>query len=77
MSVFLADSHGLHFCTGKPKAVYAQLKACPDVELCFFSAEDMTQLRVRGIVEESDDVVLKKQAIEAFPFLKPIDEGRR
>ncbi|MDY7009396.1 MAG: hypothetical protein SVV80_01405 [Planctomycetota bacterium] len=34
----------------------------------------MTQLRLRGTVEELDDVELKNKAIEKFPFLKPIVE---
>ena len=74
MSVFLVDDSGLYVCTGKSKDVYRQLQANPSVELCFFGAEQMVQLRLRGTLEERDDLELKKKAVEKFPFLKPFTE---
>lgn len=72
MSLFLADNSGLYFCTGKPKDVYKQLKVNSKVEMYFYSENQMTQLRLRGTIEELDNVELKQKAIEKFPFLKPI-----
>lgn len=74
MSILLVDDSGPCFCTGKPKDVYQQLKANGNVEMCFYSEKQMVQLRLRGEVEELDDMDLKKKAIEKFPFLKPMAE---
>jgi uncharacterized pyridoxamine 5'-phosphate oxidase family protein len=69
MMVYRADSSGLIFHTGKSKALYKQLLANKQVEVCFNSQD--TQVRVAGVVEIVEDMGLKKEIVEARPFMKP------
>jgi pyridoxamine 5'-phosphate oxidase len=69
--LYRADSNGVIFCTGRDKAVHKQLQANPAAEMCFYNAEQGLQVRIEGAVEMLDDLELKKQIVEAFPFLKP------
>ena len=65
-----ADETGIYFMVGKIKDVYRQLSLNPSVELCFH--RDDTQVRVSGTAEKIDtDPELKKEILEARPFLKP------
>jgi pyridoxamine 5'-phosphate oxidase len=66
-----ADEDGIIFTTGRDKDVNKQLQADPAVELCFYNADQGLQVRIEGAVEMVDDLDLKKQIVEAFPFLKP------
>ncbi len=66
MMMYRADASGLIFHTGNYKALSKQLLANKRVEVCFDSQG--TQVRVAGIVE---DLGLKKEIVEARPFLKP------
>jgi pyridoxamine 5'-phosphate oxidase len=63
------DERGLIFSTGKNKGMYAQLKENPAVELCFY--HENTQVRITGDLHEHDDPDLKKEIVEARPFMKP------
>jgi uncharacterized pyridoxamine 5'-phosphate oxidase family protein len=75
MDTPVIDDNGLTFCTGSNKAVCAQLTADPSVELCYWSIEDGTQIRLRGRMEKLDDEALKKSIVETrFTFLKPVVE---
>jgi pyridoxamine 5'-phosphate oxidase len=65
-----ADETGIYFMVGKFKDVYRQLSLNPSVELCFH--KDNFQVRISGKVEKLDkDPDLKKEILEARPFLKP------
>ena len=72
MMVCRADEDGILFTTGRDKDVNKQLQANPAVEMCFYAASDENrQVRIEGTVEMFDDLELKKQIVEEFPFLKP------
>jgi pyridoxamine 5'-phosphate oxidase len=69
------DQNGITFCTGTGKDVARQLLADPSVELCYWSAEEGIQLRIRGKMERLDDQELKQLIVETkFTFLKPVVE---
>ena len=75
MMTSFADERGIIFCTGKSKEVYLQLSNNPAVELCYCDAGNEMQIRVEAVVEELDDLDLKKAVVERFEFLKPwVDE---
>ena len=74
--LYKADENGIIFCTGRDKAVHKQLQANPAAELCFYNAEQGLQVRIEGAVEMLDDLELKKNIVEAFPFLKPWVESQ-
>jgi len=64
------DDSGIYFMVGKFKDVYRQISINPSVELCFF--RENRQVRVTGVAENLDkDLSLKKEILEARPFLKP------
>ena len=72
MMVCRVDENGILFTTGRDKDVNKQLQANPAVEMCFYNAGDEnSQVRIEGTVEMFDDLELKKQILEDFPFLKP------
>ena len=65
-----SDETGIYFMVGKFKDVYRQLSLNPSVELCFH--RDDFQIRISGKVDNLDkDIELKKEILEARPFLKP------
>jgi len=72
MMVCRVDENGILFSTGRDKDVNKQLQDNPTVEMCFYNAGDENlQVRIEGTVEMFDDLELKKQIVEDFPFLKP------
>lgn len=68
--MYRADEEGLVFSTGENKNLNNQLKRNPMVEMCFYSNEEQKQIRVSGTVEEFEDIQLKKQIVEDYPFLR-------
>lgn len=76
MMLYRADDKGLIFTTGRDKDVSKQLQANPAVEMCFYNADQGRQVRIEGAVEALDDLELKKQIVEDFPFLKPWVESQ-
>ncbi len=68
--MYRADEEGLVFSTGENKDLNNQLKRNPMVEMCFYSNEEQKQVRVSGTLEELEDIQLKKQIVEDFPFLR-------
>lgn len=62
---------GIMFSTGRDKDVNKQLQANAAVEMCFSNDDNSQQVRIEGTVEMIDDLEVKKQIVEAFPFLKP------
>ena len=73
MLLYRANENEIIFSTGKMKDLYRQLKLNPKVELCFY--KDKLQVRIIGIAEDLDkNDDLKKEIVEARPFLKPLVE---
>lgn len=70
MMLYRADENGIIFNTGENKDVHRQLSANPQVEMCFYSAEEQRQVRIEGTVEVLEDLELKKQVVKDYPFLK-------
>lgn len=74
--LYRADENGIIFTTGREKDVNKQLQAGPAVEMCFYSHEQNRQVRISGAARSVDDLELKKQVVEDFPFLKPWVEAQ-
>jgi pyridoxamine 5'-phosphate oxidase len=72
METFRADENGLIFYTGTSKDIYKQLVKNPEVELCYI--KELMQVRLSGRLELLDDLAIKKEIVEARPFLKPVVE---
>lgn len=73
--MYRGDENGIIFTTGRDKDVNKQLQANPAVEMCFYGHEHNRQVRIDGAAEAVDDLELKKQIVEDFPFLKPSVEA--
>lgn len=71
---FRADEEGIIFSIGEFKDVYKQIKANPNVELCF-NAENM-QIRVSGKAVLLDNIILKDEIIVKRKFMNAIIEKR-
>jgi len=71
LMTFRADEEGITFATGTLKDVARQLRANPNVELCYLNREQNFQLRITGRAVELDDLLLKQQVVEKFTLLKP------
>lgn len=76
MRAYRADENGIIFHTGNMKDLYKQINSNPLVEICFFDQNSNTQIRVKGKVIIKDDIELKKEIVEARPFLKPLIEKK-
>ena len=74
--MYRADEDGIIFSTGREKDVNKQLQANPAIEMCFHGSEQNCQVRIEGTAEVIDDLELKKQIVEDFPFLKPWIEAQ-
>jgi pyridoxamine 5'-phosphate oxidase len=74
--LYQADENGIIFCTGRQKALNAQLQANPSAEMCFYNAEEGRMVRIEGSVKLLDDLELKKKIVEKFTFLKPWVESQ-
>ncbi len=71
-----ADEKGILFQTVEGKDLPKQLKENPRVEICYYSAEQNTQIRVSGKAALVEDTSLQKEIIEQGPFLKPLVEKK-
>jgi uncharacterized pyridoxamine 5'-phosphate oxidase family protein len=74
MGIFSADEDGIIFHTSTFKDLYKQLSANPNVEMCFFNANDGIQVRVSGVAELLEDKKVKDELVAQRPFLKTIVE---
>lgn len=76
MLLYRADENGIVFHTGKMRELHRQLTENPQAELSFNngSSEDLTQVRVSGAVELTEDPELKKEIVRDRDFLKPLVE---
>lgn len=72
MTLFRADQEGLIFVTRRSKDLYRQLSANPHVELCFNSGSAPRQIRISGTVELLEDLGIKKEVVEFYPYLRPL-----
>jgi pyridoxamine 5'-phosphate oxidase len=72
LGMWFADDTGFYLQTATMKDLYRQLKANPNVEMCFYRPGDNsgTMMRVEGAVEFLDDKELRRKVIEDRPFLK-------
>lgn len=70
MFMYRADDTGIIFHTGAFKSLYDQLLKNKQVEVCFNSPDK--QVRISGVAEFIDDENLKKEILEARPFLKSV-----
>ncbi|HUW20563.1 MAG TPA: pyridoxamine 5'-phosphate oxidase family protein [Sedimentisphaerales bacterium] len=70
MMLYRADQNGIIFNTGENKDVHRQLQANPQVEMCFYNAEEGRQVRISGTVEVLEDLELKKRVVADYPFLQ-------
>lgn len=66
-----ADEQGLLFTTGKAKDVFRQIRAAPDIELCYYAPGVNKQVRIAGRAEMIEDRATREFVVEKFPFLKP------
>ncbi|MHC4616545.1 MAG: pyridoxamine 5'-phosphate oxidase family protein [Planctomycetota bacterium] len=70
MMLYRADENGIIFNTGENKDVHRQLQDNPQVEMCFYNADEGRQVRIEGSVETLEDLELKKRVVTDYPFLK-------
>ena len=67
-----AEAEKVYFCTNSEKAVYAQLKANPNVSFCTFTKDFAPVLSINGKVVFTEDLVLKERALEENPLIQGI-----
>ena len=67
-----ADGKKVYFCTSSEKAVYAQMKANPDVSFCTYSQGFNPVLSINGNVVFVDDIALKTRALDENPLIRDI-----
>ncbi len=72
MMMALCDERGMFFSAGTNKDMHRQMQVNPKVELCFYNPQDNLQVRISGQVELQDNLELKEEIVEKFPFLKPM-----
>ena len=61
MMLYKADESGIVFHTGPYKEVYRQILENPNVQMCFYDAAQNIQVRVRGVLEKTDDISVKEE----------------
>ena len=76
MENYRADENGLIFYSRKNKDVHKQIAKNPEVEICFFNAKTMTEVRVSGRMEMVDDMELKKEIVSKRNFLQPLIDAQ-
>jgi pyridoxamine 5'-phosphate oxidase len=75
LALQFADEGGFYFQTEPVKAVYRQLQANRQVELCFYSPKGNglgTVMRVSGEIEFVQDLELKAKLLKEQPFLESL-----
>jgi pyridoxamine 5'-phosphate oxidase len=74
MMMYRADEKGILFHTSDTKDLWHQVKANPNVEICFNDLANNLQIRVEGRAQIVEDPDLKKEIVEERTFLKPFVE---
>ncbi len=67
-----SDGNKVYFCTNSEKAVYAQLKADPNVSFCTYPQNFAPVLSLNGKAVFVEDGSLKKRALDENPMIKNI-----
>jgi pyridoxamine 5'-phosphate oxidase len=70
MEIFRVDETGITFYTAKIKEVFKQLSQNPSVEICIYDEKAQVQVRLRGRMEQVEDIRIKKEIMAARPFVK-------
>ncbi len=73
--LWYASDKGFYFHTSTGKRVFAQLKANPKVEVCFYATQSGAMMRVAGKAVVLDDLDLKKKLREDLPYVKKMVSG--
>lgn len=77
MLLWYANETGFYFHTGTSKKIFKQIENNPKVELAFFKPnanhDEISALRVSGIVEILKDDVLKARLFNDRPWVKTLD----
>lgn len=66
---FMEYQDDLFLSTGDEKAVYRQLKACPNMQLIALKHGTREWVRIQGIAEECTDLCIKKRMLSECPAL--------
>jgi pyridoxamine 5'-phosphate oxidase len=74
LGLYRADEKGIILQSDKRKDLYKQLVKNPEAEICFCDSKNFVEVRVSGRIEIVEDLALKKEIVEARPFVKPVVE---
>jgi uncharacterized pyridoxamine 5'-phosphate oxidase family protein len=74
LGLYRADENGIILQSDKRKNLYRQLVKNPEAEICFPDVKNFIQVRVSGRIEIVEDLALKKEIVEARPYVKPVVE---
>ena len=74
LALYRVDDNGIILQSDKRKNHYKQLVKNPEVEICFPDVRNFRQVRVSGRIEIVEDLALKKEIVEARPYVKPVVE---
>ena len=78
VAILKADEEGIVFQTWKGKDLDKQLERNPEVELCFNSHDENTQIkqiRVRGMFKPTEDAAAKEQVLVIRPHFRKLVEA--
>ena len=74
LTLYRADENGIILQSDKRKDLYKQLVKNPEAEICFCDTRNFVEVRVSGRIEIVEDLALKKEIVDARPFVKPVVE---
>jgi uncharacterized pyridoxamine 5'-phosphate oxidase family protein len=74
LGLYRADEDGIILQSDKRKDLHKQLVENPEVEICFCDVKNFIEVRVSGRIEIVEDLALKKEIVEARPYVKPVVE---
>jgi len=74
LGLYRADENGIILQSDKRKDLYKQLVKNPEAEICFCDTRNFVEVRVSGRIEIVEDLALKKEIVDARPFVKPVVE---
>ena len=66
----MVEDGELYFITSKKKAVYRELLANPNIEICSMPSESGQWVRLQAQVELVQDISLNKKAFQLLPLLE-------
>jgi pyridoxamine 5'-phosphate oxidase len=74
LGLYRADENGIILQSDKRKDLHKQLVKNPEAEICFCDLKNFIEVRVSGRIEIVEDLALKKEIVEARPYVKPVVE---